>query len=221
LQETLRRLAGPLVLGPAGAEAVASADLVVEDNGERSLQPTTVVRLEGGTWSLIEPGGLSEEQVRQLSACLVVFVCTGNTCRSPLAEALCKKRLADRLGCSVAELPGRGLVVLSAGLSALPGGPAAAEAVAVAQQYGGDLSGHRSRPLTPELAAQADFLVAMTRSHLRALEGCFPRLGAVPRLLDARGQDIADPIGQDQSVYEQCGQQIWHHLEGLLAEIHP
>jgi protein-tyrosine phosphatase len=221
LQETLRRLAGPLVLGPAADSAVGSADLVVEDGGERYQQPTTVVQIKDGGWSLLEPGGLSEEQVRQLSACLIVFVCTGNTCRSPLAEALCKKRLADRLECGVEELPGRGLVVLSAGLSAMPGGPAAAEAVTVARQYGGDLSGHRSRPLTPELAAQADFLVAMTRGHVRALEGCFPRLGAAPRLLDGSGQDIADPIGQDQAVYEECGQQIWKHLEALLVEIQP
>ena len=69
--------------------------------------------------------------LRQQSACLVVFVCTGNTCRSPLAEALCKKRLADALGCAMADLPGRGFFVCSAGLAAMMGGPAAAEAVDV------------------------------------------------------------------------------------------
>jgi protein-tyrosine phosphatase len=151
----------------------------------------------------------------------VVFVCTGNTCRSPLAEALCKKRLADRLGCAVQELPALGFFVLSAGLAAMMGGAAAPEAVEVAGTFGADLEGHRSRPLTPELAAQADYLVVMTRSHARSLRQQFPRLGAQPRLLHPGGEDIADPIGCDKPVYEQCGQQIWQYLEGLVAQLQP
>ena len=101
--------------------------------------------------------------LQQQAACLVVFVCTGNTCRSPLAEALCKARLAERLGCTAADLPGRGFHVYSAGLAAMTGGPAAEEAVDVARAYGADLTTHASRPLTADLAAQADYLVAMTR----------------------------------------------------------
>ena len=60
--------------------------------------------------------------LREQSSCLIVFICTGNTCRSPLAEALCKKRLSDRLGCGVEELPGHGFSVVSAGLAASMGG---------------------------------------------------------------------------------------------------
>ena len=71
-------------------------------------------------------------------------MCTGNTCRSPLAEALAKKVLADRLGCTADELPGRGFWVLSAGVSAYGGGPASEESVTVAAEFGADLSGHRA-----------------------------------------------------------------------------
>jgi L-threonylcarbamoyladenylate synthase len=152
-------------------------------------------------------------------SCLVVFVCTGNTCRSPLAEALFKKQLADRLGCVPDDLPAKGFFVLSAGLAAMMGGPAAEEAVTTARAFGADLSAHRSRPLTPELAAQADFLVAMTGGHLQALVEHFPCLGKVPRLLDPAGCDVADPIGQAGDVYEACGRQIWEHLRTLLAEV--
>jgi protein-tyrosine phosphatase len=99
------------------------------------------------------------------------------------------------------------------------GGGAAPEAVEVARRYGADLSGHRSQPLSGDLAAQADYLVVMTRGHLGALLDRYPRLGARPRLISPDGADLADPIGQAQPVYEECGEQIWRCLEPLVAEV--
>src|SRR5437868_15463122 len=87
---------------------------------------------------------------------LVVFLCTGNTCRSPLAEVLCKKRLAESLNCAPQELPTRGFLVCSAGLSAFPGDSAAGFSQDLARAYGMDLGGHFSQPLLPELAARAN-----------------------------------------------------------------
>jgi protein-tyrosine phosphatase len=232
LREVLRHLPGPLLLAPLPADGAApvhaeqvrnwpgQVDVVLDDGSGRFAQPSTVVAVNGDAWEVVQPGVVSAEQIRQQMACLVLFVCTGNTCRSPLAEALCKKRLADRLGCAVEELPARGFLVLSAGLAAAPGSPAAAEAEQVARSYGADLSAHHSRPLTPELAERADYLVGMTHSHLRALADHFAPSGVRPRLLDPDG-DIADPIGREQPVYEECGQQIWRHLETLVAEILP
>ncbi|HTU20056.1 MAG TPA: Sua5/YciO/YrdC/YwlC family protein [Gemmataceae bacterium] len=215
LREVLRHLPGPLIMAAANE---ASADVVVEDGPRSPAAPATLIAVNGDSWQIVRPGIVSEEQVLRQTACVVLFVCTGNTCRSPLAEALFKKRLADRLGCAIEELPGRGYQVMSAGLSAAGGRPAAAEAEQVARGYGADLSAHRSQPLTLELAAQADLLVGMTQSHLRALTDYFGHLGASPRLLDPAG-DIADPIGGDQPVYDECGQQIWELLESLAAEI--
>jgi protein-tyrosine phosphatase len=224
----VRDLAEPLALVPLPTDAAAVLEtagdrvaMVIEDGPPQYEQPPTLVRADAAGWQVARAGVFTEEQLRRQAACLVVFVCTGNTCRSPLAEALCKKRLADRLGCTPEELPQRGFFVLSAGLAAMMGGTAAPEAVEVARAYGGTLEGHRSRPLTAELAAQADFLVAMTRSHVRTLRDGFSRLGAPPQLLDPAGADIADPIGCEQPVYEQCGQQIWQHLETLVAQLQP
>jgi len=218
LREVLRHLPGPLLMTAALSDS--RADVIVADESAAAAQPTTVVAVNGDAWQIVRQGAMSAEEVRQRMACWIVFVCTGNTCRSPLAESLCKKLLADRLSCSLEELPAHGYHVASAGLSALPGGAAAAEAEEVARGYGADLSAHRSQPLTADLAERADYLVGMTQAHLRAVMDYFGQLGTVPRLLDPAG-DIADPIGGDQPIYDACGQQIWRHLETLVAELLP
>jgi protein-tyrosine phosphatase len=222
--EVLRHLKGPLLLAglPAGTPAEeCGADLVLDDDAGPYPEGPTVVEVLDHSWNLRQAGAISEEMLRRQSICMVLFVCTGNTCRSPLAEALCKRLLSRRLGCAVEELPQHGFYVLSAGLAAMTGARAADEALAVAAEHGADLAGHRSRPLTPELAAQADYLVTMTRGHLQALNNHFPRLGSRPRLLCPQGDDIADPIGQDQQVYQACGRQIDQYLETLVAELVP
>jgi protein-tyrosine-phosphatase/tRNA A37 threonylcarbamoyladenosine synthetase subunit TsaC/SUA5/YrdC len=222
LREVLRHLPGPLLMTAASADC--RADVIIVDNGNgitpAEPQPATVVAVNGDSWQIVRPGATSVEEIRRQTACWIVFVCTGNTCRSPLAEALCKKLLTDRLGCAVVELPARGYHVASAGLSAMPGGPAAVEAEGAARGYGADLSAHRSQPLTTDLAVRADYLVGMTQSHLHAVMDYFGHLGLMPRLLDPTG-DIADPIGGDQPVYDACARQIQQHLEALVAEILP
>jgi protein-tyrosine phosphatase len=232
VQEVLRQLAGPLLLAPAPRveekpeahlEALAGLDIdLVLDVGPRPVsEGPTLVEVAGESWQVVQPGAIPQEQLQRQLACLIVFVCTGNTCRSPLAEAICKRLLADRLGCAVEELPTRGFLVLSAGLAAMMGGGAALEAIEVARDHRADLSGHRSRPLTEDLAAQADHLIVMTRGHLQAVQDHFSRLGARPGLLSPDGEDLADPIGQPQPVYHDCARQIRHHLEPFVAGLIP
>ena len=233
LLQVLRRLPGPLVLTSANRsgepeavtpEAVEASvgpelDLIIADGPSRYGKASTVVQVTGNTWKMLREGVVPPTTLERLTGCIIVFVCTGNTCRSPLAEALCKKILADRLECRVDELPARGFVVRSAGLSALTGSRAAPEAVEAARQLEADLTAHASRPLTAELALQADYLVAMTRGHLTALADRFPRLGTTPRLLSPDGTDVPDPIGGDQETYRACAGQILAHLEKLLPEV--
>jgi len=223
----LHELGCPLAvtaLGVTTAEEAAraageSVDLVIDDGPCRFALGPTVVRVEGERWEVVQEGAVPPEQLRVQAATVLVFVCTGNTCRSPLAEALCRKRLAERLGCAPDELPQRGLVILSAGVSAYDGDQAAAPAVEIAREYGADLSGHVSQHLDRHLAAQADHLVCMTAGHLQTLLALFPQLGCEPRLLSPAGTDLPDPVGQDESVYRTCAAQIWQDLEPLVAQL--
>ena len=227
----LQRLPLPLVGAalPAGEgeafdlrQVVASAgsrlDLILDGDG-RFDRPPTVVEVQGDAWTVRHEGVVSAEQLRAQLSCLIVFVCTGNTCRSPLAEGLCKVRLAEKLGCHIGELEDRGYLVRSAGLAAGPGFPAANEAVEVAAKYGADLTEHESRPLTLELAERADHLVVMTRGHAQALVGQLPAGSAQPRLLSPEGDDVADPIGGSREVYEACARQLDEGIRSLITRV--
>jgi protein-tyrosine phosphatase len=177
----------------------------------------TVVRVEADRWEVAEPGAFADEELRKLAARIVLFVCTGNTCRSPMAEGLAKKLLADRLGCGVDDLPGRGLWVLSAGVAAYGGGPATPESAEAAAELGADLGGHRSRPVNPQLLAAADDVIAMTAAHAQALADRYPGLGPAARLLSPDG-DLDDPIGGGLDVYRDCARAIRRHLERFIPE---
>lgn len=135
----------------------------------------------------------------------IVFVCTGNTCRSPLAEGLMKKLLADRGIDSIN--------VTSAGLAAYPGDEVSEKSVIAAEKYGVDISAHRSKRISEYMLGNSVF-VCMTASHAQAL---------VPFLDENRlfilGGGVSDPYGGTQEIYDACAAQINGALPELLAEI--
>ena len=110
-------------------------------------------------------------------------------------------------------------IILNAAIRTMDDRRPAAEAVAVANEHGADLSQHVSQPLSANLVAQADYLITMTQSHALALASRFAAYQPRPRLLCQDGMDIADPIGGDLSVYRECAQQIIRQLERILAEV--
>ena len=136
-----------------------------------------------------------------------------------MAEIIARKVLAERLGCQPDELEDRGITVQSAGLSAMPGGGAACEAIDVMQEMGLDLSAHESRPLNDRLVRFADVVWTMTRMHRQSVSRRWPEAASRTELLADDGSDIPDPIGSSQDVYRACAKQLQNELAARLAKL--
>lgn len=203
---------------PRSAQEVLSGldgriDLLLDHGPTRYGQDSTIVSFvaedgrsaEGCT--IVREGVWSASAIRRMMKRRIVFVCTGNTCRSPMASGLAKKLLAAREGCSVGELRSAGIEVISAGLFASTGAHATPEAVSAAHQLGADISRHRSRPATAELIRDADMVFCMTQAHVSEARRLAGQDGQHVRLLDSSG-DIPDPVGAGPDVYVRTARRI-------------
>ncbi len=143
----------------------------------------------------------------------ILFICTGNVCRSPMAEGIFRT-----------VIQGRGnFRVGSAGLGAMEGQPPSAHAVEAVKELGIDIAGQRSRMLTPSLVAQADYIFGMTHSHVDTVMLLYPQAAEKTFLLrefddtlDPFEKDISDPIGGSYEVYVNCRDQIEQGIASML-----
>jgi protein-tyrosine phosphatase len=192
-------------------------DLLIDSGPTRYGHDSTIVRCDGSGWEVLRPGVYDEDSIRRMLTRTYLFVCTGNTCRSPMAAGLARKILAERLGCKAGDLPRHGVKVLSAGIAAPDGVRATAQAVQAAKAMGADISRHRSRNLTRELIKEADVVFCMTDSHVSQARAIAPDEAHKIRTLDACG-DVPDPVGGSVDTYRAAAVRIEKALRIALAQ---
>src|SRR3954468_5380552 len=146
----------------------------------------------------------------------ILFICTGNICRSPMAEGIFRQAVQGRGNYRVG----------SAGLGAMEGQPACLHDVEPVRELGIDIASKRSRMLTPDLVAHADYIFGMTHSHVDTVMLLYPQaaektflLREFDETLDTFEKDISDPIGGSYEVYLNCRDQIEQGIVSILGFI--
>lgn len=224
-----RLLSGPLVAAPAldakgnlarNLSHVASDGytIAIDDGDTDAVGLPTLVEFDDNEASIAREGLLPLEYLKSLSRWTILFVCTGNTCRSPMAQAMMNRKIAEKFGSknSNNELPIR---AISAGVAAYGGEPASPGASQTIKKHKASLDTHLSSQLTREMVDHADIILTMGGRHKHVIVSQWPSAESKIHLISPEGAEITDPFGAPLDVYERCAQQLDQHTDYWINQL--
>ena len=210
----------PRTLAEALADLVDKVPLAVDGGPTPYARASTVVRIrEDDTFEVLREGAITARRVERLARTRLMFICTGNLCRSPMAAGLAARKLAGHFGCEPEELPERGIDVASAGTGTGPGYQASPRAIEAMAERGIDIRDHHSQPITVDALLASDYIWCMTREHMDAVLTTAPEVAGRVAVLDPSGRSVADPMGGDLDAYRSCARQMEEAITQRLREV--
>jgi len=200
------------------AQLSGRIELLLDAGPCKYKKSSTVVKVGKKGVEVLRPGVYSKTDVEALAVVQFLFVCTGNTCRSPMAEGIFRKYLAEKLRCKVDDLGRMGYKVVSAGVMDMAGASASTGAIAACAAKGIDIRAHQTTRLSPQLVEESDLIFAMERMHQGTVAALSPE--ATDRcVLLAENKDIPDPIGQPQDLFNNCAELIEKAVKKRIDEL--
>ncbi len=193
-------------------------EMVLDAGPSRYKTSSTVVKMGVYDMRVLRQGVYTAGQVRQAAVVQFLFICSGNTCRSPMAEGMFRKYLAEKLGCTVDRLEKKGYNILSAGTMGITGLPPTAEAITACEAKGIDIREHRSSALSRQLAEESDLIYVMARAQRQQVLAVSPDAAERCKLL-AEDRDIPDPIGRPQEIYDDVAELIEEAVRKRINEL--
>jgi protein-tyrosine phosphatase len=200
------------------AQFAGRIDLLLDAGPCKYKKSSTVAKVGKTGVAILREGVYSQAELEALSTVKFLFVCTGNTCRSPMAEGIFRKYLVEKLQCEVDQLDRMGYKTFSAGIMNMGAAPASTEAVTACEVRGIDIKDHKSNILSPQLIEESDFIFAMEQIHCDRVKAIRPEAADKCMLL-AENKEITDPIGQPQEFFNYCAALIEKAVKKRIDEL--